>query len=340
MIIALLSSLYLQMATAKAHWQVPFYPVKQVALSQDNRVYFATADELYAYDVNGDLIARRDEKTRPLAAYCDQLQQLYIYDTKGVLRCFSPALEPVWDRSFSQPQGPAFAFRRWFAIADTHTLMLIDPQTGETVHALYIEAGIQSVQTLESMLLVSGNDGLNRFWDGRHRRWNEPDVARFATTGVRFMTRGPDRSVAAVLANRSLAVYRADWHKRWERNFVVDVALPPVWLGTAKKPILAVASQARDIRVYTKSGRESWRVNLRDRPTALVHLGGGILMTVHRELAELQWIDLNERRQESQKLSAHVTHVLQNQNTVLFIDYGGFVTTYDIQSALVAFNSE
>ncbi len=333
--ITFLTVFVLNNPTADSRWQVPFFPVQQAALNALDQVFFATNDELYVYDVAGNLIARREEKTHPKLAFSDQLQQFYVYDAYGVMHCYSPDLNVMWSRVLPKPTSQPFIFRRHLAIPTDDLVALLNPETGELERGIYVDSGIESLQRLGTSLLISGKDRINRIWDNHLVGWSDQGTQRFGARSLVFVTRGPDQSLAVIYSDRSLHLYRADWSDLWERQFVVDVELMPIWLGTPKKPILAIASQARDVRIFAKSGRELWRVNLRDRPGALIRWDAQSLIVTQLESPELIWLDLEKREKHIQPLSSHVTHVLQNQNTVLFIGYDGYITSYAMNGATV-----
>ncbi|MCB1045244.1 MAG: hypothetical protein KDC35_20050 [Acidobacteria bacterium] len=318
----------LQQIQPKSQWQVPFFPVQQAAINDENKMFFATGSELYLYDFAGELIERRAVETVPEWAFSTQLQQFCLVDRHRLI-CFDQNLQMVWSRQIEPLIEQPFRFRSRIALPFKRSITLMNPADGQIDRALFLEGGIEKVHTLGSLMLVSGLDGQNRFWDEALTPWHIAAQDRLEASSIVFIERGPDQSIAVAYANRSIQLIRPNWKSMWQRQFVVDVALRPVWLGSAHKPVLAVATHARDVRFYNIKGRELWRVNLSDRPSSMVLMNPHTLAVTHQELSDVVWILPEAQQTHRVKRDTHLTHVLQNQGHVIFIGYDGIISSYE-----------
>lgn len=313
----------------EARWQVPFFPVELAALNERHQIFLATGSELYLYDVTGNLLRNRPTEKELSMVTTDHLNRFWTISEDDELECLDEDLVGRWRRKMPHPLLPPRVLGTHMVYVSDLFVQILDPATGMTDAGRYVPAGISAVQLLRPYLFITRLDQTSESWlPGARIQPHHP----LASAPMRFLSPGPHGRLAALLPGNVLRVVDAQGHEYWERRFNLDVDFAPVWLGDEDDPDLAVITQGRSILIFHKNGQGAGRFNMTDRPRAVIQCSKTVILVALQAEKEVIWYFHASRQFIPQTRSNHLTHLLQNEEKVLLIDYDGQIELFDRKS--------
>lgn len=309
-----------------ASWQVSLVPNVALVHEEGVSVLFQ-GNEVYTYSKEGRL---RDNFTISLevdSAFASPDGGTLIHDGKAILAHLSRSGSLRWQKPLPPPTMPPVVFEETLVFTHSDTVSVIDPLDGSVRYSLRHSGKVGSVLVKDGWLLVSDGSGDTIAWEPR------TEAKKTLLNGrdglLLFLRESPLNDLALVYSGGLLEILRADYKRRWQRTFHIDIATAPVYLSDGKRDQLLVGTMGRNLLIFGAAhGEQIARKLVKGRPVALVHFSSGMCLLVANLVRELLWYSAVDRQFTVLQIESEIVLNSDSSSFLLLVDGNGIIMLY------------
>lgn len=328
MLILALFLVGLELPRPHGQWKISYLP-ETVMLKSSGESWFFYREQVYIYDVDGNLLRNFSLTFSPKIAFTGPNDTVFVHDGSGLLGRVNQNENLQWQREMPSPSVSPRLLGDDLVYADENRIQILDAADGTAKFSLHRGHPVIPVATSEAMVLFAGAGGSLVAWDPL----NEVEQLLFSLSGrpdalLRFFRAAPNGEWALVYDDGRLIVLRENRRVRWQRDLHIEVSTPPVWLKAREKWHLLVASHARTLTVYGERGEQLSRKLMDSRPRALIAWDQDLALLVPNYGSELVWYRSEEGRFSEEILENSQILVLESGPFVLLVGEDGIIRLY------------
>lgn len=313
-----------------AQWQVPVSP--RAALVLDNgRSFLFVGDEVYEYSVQGSLERTFNLSMKAEQAYLSNEGTVWVHNGQNLLAGLNPSGSQRWQIQIPTPTVAPVSYRDFFVYSYGNRIAILDPKDGSVRFSMERNEALNPVAVLDGWLYFHSEDGKTISWSPEAEIHKERFNKVKKPGDLKFLARSSLGDMALCFSEGTLQLVRADEKPLWNRNFNIDIHLPPIFVnepGKRKEHIL-VATRGRNVFSFGLShGEQLARTLLPNRPLQMTRFSQDKALIITWQQPLLLWYHSEEARFEKQQLENPILQAAQSRYFLLLIDGNGIIRLY------------
>lgn len=309
-----------------SQWTVTFESFS-AALGDDGRSCLGYGQQIFHYDVNGNLIDTVDLTFRPEIMLVGPQGKIWVHDGTRLGTLGQRGL--LWQETLPLPVTTPVHFDHFLVYATRDAVNLIEGEEGRVVYSLARDEPIRDVKVLGQTVLVGDEDGNILMWYPLLgvKRWLARDLGVIIKDFS--MARDEPGIFATTTAEGHLMLWRWGKKQLWARDYGIAIDQAPLWLQDERgESILLSTTLGRSAYVYDEKGLQRNRQVMQGRPLKTIPFSKQQAMIVPNLTDRVFFYDAVSNDFVSKDLGDYQLQAVENAGFVLLVGAGGIIRLF------------